>query len=77
MERLPKKTNLARETADTLKEWIESGAFQDVLPGELVLKERLAVGRDTLRIALKQLESEKWIMPPNSLIRLERNEKAN
>lgn len=64
MERLPKRTSLAQETAAILKEWIESGILQEVIPGELVLKKRLAVGRDTLRLALKLLENEKWITPP-------------
>ena len=61
MEQLPKKTSLARETAAILKEWIRSGVLRDVVPGELELKKRLMVGRDTLRSALKVLEHEKWI----------------
>jgi hypothetical protein len=38
MEHLPKRTNLATETAATLKEWISAGILKDVLPGELQLK---------------------------------------
>ncbi|HEY9508634.1 MAG TPA: substrate-binding domain-containing protein [Verrucomicrobiae bacterium] len=63
MEHLPKRSNLAGETATTLKEWITTGVVRDVLPGELQLKERLGVGRDTLRLALKSLEEEGWVSP--------------
>jgi DNA-binding LacI/PurR family transcriptional regulator len=61
MEHLPKRTNLVRETAATLKEWISAGVLRDVLPGELQLKARLGVGRDTLRLALKSLAQEGWV----------------
>ncbi|HET7625401.1 MAG TPA: substrate-binding domain-containing protein [Verrucomicrobiae bacterium] len=63
MEHLPKRTNLATETATTLKEWISAGILKDVLPGELQLKKRLGVGRDTLRLALDALTREGWIAP--------------
>jgi LacI family transcriptional regulator len=62
MEHLPKRTSLVHETAATLKEWIEGGILRDVLPGEMQLKERLGVGRDTLRLALKQLSDEGWVL---------------
>ncbi|HYG24755.1 MAG TPA: substrate-binding domain-containing protein [Verrucomicrobiae bacterium] len=63
MEQLPRRTNLASETAATLKEWINNGVLRDVLPGELQLKARLCVGRDTLRLGLKLLADEGWISP--------------
>lgn len=63
MEHLPKRTNLATETATTLKEWINTGVLTGVLPGELQLKQRLGVGRDTLRLALKLLTQEGWLEP--------------
>ena len=63
MEHLPKRSNLANETASTLKEWITTGVLRDVLPGELQLKQRLGVGRDTLRLALKLLADEGWVSP--------------
>jgi DNA-binding LacI/PurR family transcriptional regulator len=63
MEPLPKRTSLIHETAATLKEWIRSGVLKDVLPGELHLKTRLGVGRDTLRLALKLLTEEGWVTP--------------
>ncbi|HUC84610.1 MAG TPA: substrate-binding domain-containing protein [Candidatus Acidoferrales bacterium] len=37
--------------------------LQDVLPGELDLKDRLRVGRDTVRLALQVLASEGWLEP--------------
>lgn len=61
MEPLPKRASLIHETANTLKEWISRGLLNDVLPGELQLKARLGVGRDTLRLALKILEDDAWI----------------
>ncbi|HZV34693.1 MAG TPA: GntR family transcriptional regulator, partial [Verrucomicrobiae bacterium] len=63
MDGLPKRTSLVRETANTLKDWIEGGILRGTLPGELQLKSRLGVGRDTLRLALKLLEREGWTTP--------------
>jgi LacI family transcriptional regulator len=63
MEHLPKRTSLVHETAATLKEWISTGILSEVLPGELRLKARLGVGRDTLRLALKLLTEEGWVQP--------------
>ncbi len=63
MEHLPKKSSLVHETALTLKEWIRTGMLSEILPGELQLKNRLGVGRDTLRLALKLLTNEGWIEP--------------
>ena len=63
MEQLPKRSSLSQETAATLKEWISHGTVSEVLPGELQLKNRLGVGRDTLRQALKLLVQEGWVEP--------------
>ena len=63
MESLPKRTSLVRETANTLKKWIETGILTGELPGELQLKARLRIGRDTLRLGLKLLEQEGWVTP--------------
>ena len=63
MEHLPKRSNLPQETAATLKQWISTGMLSEVLPGELQLKNRLGVGRDTLRQALKLLVQEGWMEP--------------
>jgi LacI family transcriptional regulator len=61
MIRLPKRNSLVSETATTIKQWIASGVLNDVLPGEMELKERLRVGRDTVRLALQALASEGWL----------------
>jgi DNA-binding LacI/PurR family transcriptional regulator len=63
MELLPKRTSLVPETAAVLKQWIASGLLSGMLPGEMQLKARLGVGRDTLRLALKQLEREGFVTP--------------
>jgi DNA-binding LacI/PurR family transcriptional regulator len=63
MELLPKRTNLVDETALVLKEWISTGLLSEELPGELQLKARLGVGRDTLRRALLLLTKEGWLQP--------------
>ena len=63
MEHRPKRSSLVHETAATLKEWISTGLLSDILPGELQLKDRLGVGRDTLRLALKLLTDEGWLSP--------------
>ncbi len=61
MAQLPHRSSLVTETALILKRWISDGEINGVLPGEFRLKARLGVGRDTLRLALKQLEQERWI----------------
>jgi DNA-binding LacI/PurR family transcriptional regulator len=63
MEHLPKRISLVHETANTLKEWISQGVLGEALPGEMQLKARLGVGRDTLRLALKLLAEEGWVLP--------------
>lgn len=63
MIQLPKRTSLVHETAATLKQWMASGLLTETLPGELDLKERLRVGRDTVRLALQVLENEGWLEP--------------
>ena len=63
MERLPKRTSLVTDTTLTLKEWIDAGALRGMIPGEMRLKKRLGVGRDTLRLALKVLERQGWVTP--------------
>ncbi|MDB6067069.1 MAG: transcriptional regulator [Pedosphaera sp.] len=61
MEHLPKRTSLVHETAVTLKQWISAGVLSEALPGELQLKSRLGVGRNTLRLALKMLANQGWV----------------
>ncbi|HYG24756.1 MAG TPA: substrate-binding domain-containing protein [Verrucomicrobiae bacterium] len=61
---LPKRVSLVDQTAATLKAWITSGMLLEVIPGELQLKRRLGVGRDTLRLALAILAREGWVTNP-------------
>jgi len=63
MELVPKRTSLADATAAVLKEWIRTGILTETLPGERELKARLRVSRETLRLALKQLAGEGWVIP--------------
>jgi len=65
MIRLPRRVSLVTETTATLKEWIGSGILSNALPGEMQLKARLGVGRDTLRLSLKALEREGWVTRGN------------
>jgi len=58
---LPQRTSLATEAAKVIIKMIESGEIKKQLPGERTMAERLQIGRDTLRGALKQLESTGWI----------------
>jgi DNA-binding LacI/PurR family transcriptional regulator len=63
LHRMPRRNSLVNETASTLKNWISAGVLPGLLPGELQLKTRLGVGRDTVRLALKILVNEGWISP--------------
>jgi len=58
---LPKRTSLITQTAESLKKMIVDGDLSGTLPGEFPLKASLGVGRDTLRLSLKQLEQEGWL----------------
>ena len=55
---LPSRCNLAADCVRVLKLRIGSGEWQRLLPGERRLAEILQVGRDTIRLALQQLERE-------------------
>lgn len=63
--RMPRRISLVHETALTLKKWISTGVLTAILPGEMRLKARLGVGRDTVRLALKLLVKEGWISAPS------------
>jgi DNA-binding LacI/PurR family transcriptional regulator len=58
---LPRRVSLVQETVATLRGWISGRALGEILPGELPLKQRLGVGRETLRQALEILTREGWI----------------
>jgi DNA-binding LacI/PurR family transcriptional regulator len=55
---LPSRTSLTGQAADALRAAIADGVWECLLPGEMELVERLRVGRNTLRVALAQLERE-------------------
>lgn len=55
---LPRRASRATEAAEFLRQRILSGVWPRLLPGEMDLASQLQVGRNTLRAALAQLESE-------------------
>ena len=58
---LPKRLSLAAQTVDSLCEGIQSGHWQEHLPGERELCEVLQVSRRTLRSALEELQRKGWL----------------
>lgn len=58
MQRLPIRSSLAAQTADIVRASIAEGLWERWLPGEMELMQRLHVSRNTLRVALAQLERE-------------------
>lgn len=55
---LPRRASRAVEAAEFLRECLRQGTWPHHLPGELKLAQQLQVGRNTIRAALAQLESE-------------------
>lgn len=60
---MPARTSLAVECARVIRLRIEAGEWQALLPGERVLAATLEVGRDTVRLALQQLERAQVLSP--------------
>jgi len=60
MDSIPKRSSLVAQTAAILRESMQAGVWQDILPGELELCGRFQVSRVTLRAALLQLQREGW-----------------
>lgn len=60
---LPSRGNLVSECVRVMRYRIESGEWRDHLPGERRLAETLQVGRDTIRLAIQQLEREQVLSP--------------
>jgi LacI family transcriptional regulator len=60
MDFIPKRSSLVAQTAAILRESMQAGVWQDLLPGEHELCARFQVSRVTLRAALLQLRREGW-----------------
>lgn len=59
--RLPHRVTLASQTVQSLRESILAGHWQGHLPGERELCARLQVSRQTMRVALDELQREGWL----------------
>lgn len=60
---MPSRGNLVSECARVMQLRIEAGEWCEVLPGERRLAESLQVARDTVRLAIQQLEREGVLTP--------------
>jgi DNA-binding LacI/PurR family transcriptional regulator len=65
MDLVPQRNSLLSATTAILRDAIQDGEWNSILPGERKLCERMQVGRDTLRLALKQVEREGLIGKSN------------
>ena len=61
MEAIPKRSSLVAQTAQILRDLIQAGEWGTYLPAEAHLKDRMQVGRNTVRAALEILAKEGWI----------------
>lgn len=66
---MPARGNLVAECVRVMKLRIRSGEWARLLPGERRMAEILQVGRDTIRLALRQLEREGVLEPAESGVR--------
>lgn len=68
MERgpMPTRGNLVVECARVIRMRISAGEWSEVLPGERSLANALEVGRDTVRLALRLLERDQVLSPPQA-----------
>jgi len=60
---MPSRGNLVVECARVMRMRITSGEWRQALPGERRLADTLQVGRDTIRLAVQQLEREGVLAP--------------
>ena len=58
---LPERQSLVSQTVSIIQQMIVEGSLVSPLMGERRLATKLQIGRDTLRSALKELESKQWI----------------
>lgn len=63
---MPARNSLVLECVRVMQVRIESGEWPEALPGERRLAEMLQVGRDTIRLALQQLEREGVLAPADA-----------
>ena len=63
---MPSRGSLVMDCVRVMQVRISSGEWQRVLPGERRLAEVLQVGRDTVRLALQQLEREGLLAPADA-----------
>ena len=58
---VPHRHSLLADTTEILREAIRAGKWKTYLPGERKLCQQMQIGRDTLRLAIKQLNREKLL----------------
>jgi DNA-binding LacI/PurR family transcriptional regulator len=58
---VPQRQSLLADTTQILRQAILSGRWENRLPGERKLSRQMQIGRDTLRLAIKQLQRERLI----------------
>lgn len=63
MSKIPQRQPLSVQAAEIIADMINSGDFQNRLPGERELATQLQIGRDTLRAAFDLLEADQVISP--------------
>lgn len=63
---MPSRGNLVAECVRVMKLRIDAGEWRGLLPGERRLAETLQVGRDTVRLALRELERERVLAPADA-----------
>ena len=62
---MPSRGNLVADCVRVIHQRLAAGEWPKLLPGERRLAETLQVGRDTIRLALQQLEREGVLAPPD------------
>lgn len=65
-EWMPARGNLVAECVRVMRLRVGAGEWPNLLPGERRLAEALQVGRDTVRLALQQLEREGLLSPADA-----------
>ncbi len=63
MDLVPQRQSLLAQSTAILRDALCSGEWGRFMPGERKLCEQMQIGRDTLRLALKQLEREGLLAP--------------